>query len=222
METNLSGRPDQTRNIDWAELYQTLRPFTQRLQKNDDAEDIQQETLCRIVEYARKTERGEVKPIRSLKALALTAARNYQYDLWRRKRRAAHLTASNYSSVVHTLGEDTLDVVEVAVENVYREQLFKLLAQEIACFPPKQKQALLIDLANRMSFGPQPTPLQEAFLEVGVDLQQYQRPLPEDPVEYRRHTAILNCAYRRISNITSYPRVCEERIAGRLSCCRIG
>ena len=202
MKTNLSERPDQTRNIDWAELYQTLRPFIQRLRADDCAEDVLQETMYRMVEYACKAESGEVKPIRSLQGLALTAARNYQYDLWRRKRRIAHLTASNYSSVVHALGEDTLDAMEVAVENVYREQLFKLLAQEIVRFPPKQKQALLIDLANRMSFGPQPTPLQEAFLEVGVDLQQYQRPLPDEPVEYRRHTAILNCAYRRIIRLS--------------------
>lgn len=198
METKLSDRPDLTGDVVWGELYHTLRPFTQRLQKNDGAEDILQETLCRMVEYARKARSGEVKPIRSLKALAMTTARNYHNDLWRRDRRVA----SNYSSVVHTFGEDTLDAMEVAVENVYREQLFKLLAQEIACFPPKQKQALLIDLANRMSFGRGPTPLQEAFLEVGVDLQQYQRPLPEDPVEYRRHTAILNCAYRRIISLS--------------------
>ena len=107
-----------------------------------------------------------------------------------------------YPSVVHALREDTLGAMEVAVENVYREQLFKLLAQEIVRFPSQQKQALLIDLANRMSFGPQPTPLQEAFLEVGVDLQQYQRPLPDDPVEYGRHTALLNCAYRRIARLS--------------------
>jgi DNA-directed RNA polymerase specialized sigma24 family protein len=206
MKTNLSGRPDQTRNIDWAELYQTLRPFIQRLRVDDGAEDVLQETMYRMVEYTRKAGSGEVKPIRSLQGLALTAARNYQYDLWRRKRRAVYLMASNYSSVVHALGEDTLDAMEVAVENVYREQLFRLLAQEIACFPPKQKQALLIDLANRMSFGPQPTPLQEAFLEVEVDLQQYQRPLPDDPVEYRRHAAILNYAYKRIIRL---PRIQE-------------
>ena len=196
MKANLSGRPDHTRDIDWAELYQTLRPFTQRLRADDCAEDVLQETMYRMVEYTCKAESGKVKPIRSLQGLALTAARNYQYDLWRRKRR----TASNYPSMIHALGEDT--AMEVAVENVYREQLFKLLAQEIECFPPKQKQALLIDLANRMSFGPQPTPLQEAFLEVGVDLQQYQRPLPDDPVEYRRHTALLNCAYRRIARLS--------------------
>ncbi len=198
MKTNLSGGTDHTRGIDWAELYQTLGSFIQRLRADDCVEDVLQETMYRMVGYACRAESGEVKPIRSLQGLALTAARNYQYDLWRRKRR----TASNNPSVIHALGEDTLDAMEIAVENVYREQLFKLLAQEIECFPPKQKQALLIDLANRMSFGPQPTPLQEAFLEVGVDLQQYQRPLPDDPVEYRRHTALLNCAYRRIARLS--------------------
>jgi DNA-directed RNA polymerase specialized sigma24 family protein len=202
METNLSERPDLTGDVVWGELYQTLRPFTQRLQKNDGAEDILQETLCRMVEYTRKAKSGEVKPIHSLKGLAVTTARNYQYDLWRRNRRVVGFTASNYSVAVYAFGEDTLDVMEVAVENVYREQLFKLLAQEIACFPPKQKQALLIDLANRMSFGSRPSPLQEAFLEVGIDLQEYQRPLPDDPVEYSRHAALLNCAYKRIVKLS--------------------
>jgi hypothetical protein len=42
-----------------------------------------------------------------------------------------------------------------------------------------------------VSFNPQPTPLQEAFLAVGINLQQYQQLLPDDPVKYRRHTAIL-------------------------------
>jgi hypothetical protein len=157
--------------------------------------------MYRIVEYTCKAERGEVKPIQSLQGLALTAARNYQYDLWRKKRRIGYWTTSNYSSVVYALGEEALDVMEIAVENVYREQLFKQLAQEIVRFPPKQKLALLIDLPNRMAFGPELTVLQKAFLEVGVDLQQYQRPLPEDPVKYGRHSAILNCAYKRIKKL---------------------
>ena len=204
METNLFERPDPTRNIDWGELYQTLRPFTQRLQTDDGAEDILQETMYRMVEYDRKAGSGAAKPISSPKGMAITTARNYQYDLWRRKRRVVRMTPD--AALMHSFGGDTMSAMEVAVENVYREQLFKLLAQEIVCFPAKQKQALLTDLANRMSFGPEPTPLQEAFLEVGVNLQQYQRPLPDDPVEYRRHTAILNCAYRRIIRL---PRIQE-------------
>jgi DNA-directed RNA polymerase specialized sigma24 family protein len=203
MKNNLCGNTDQTRNIDWEELYQALRPLIQRLRAEECAEDVLQETMYRMVEYAYKAERGEVKPIRSLQGLALTSARNYQYDLWRKKRRKAYWTTSKYSSVEYALGEEALDAMEIAVENVYREQLFKLLAQEIVHFPPKQKQALLIDLANRMAFGPQQTVLQKAFLEVGVDLQRYQQPLPEDPVEYARYSAILNCAYRRIKQLPS-------------------
>lgn len=197
MKNNLCG------NIDWPELYQSLRPFVKRLRAEECAEDVLQETMYRMVEYVCKVERGEVKPIRSLQGLAFTAARNYQYDLWRKKRRIDYWTTGNYSLVMHALGEETLDAMEMAVENVYREQLFKLLAQEIVRFPPKQKQALLIDLANRMAFGPQQTVLQKAFLEVGVDLKQYQQMLPEDPVEYARHSAILNCAYKRIKKLPS-------------------
>lgn len=203
MKSNLCGKSDQTGNIDWTELYQSLRPFVKQLGAEECAEDVLQETMFRMVEYARKAERGEVKPIRSLQGLAFTAARNYQYDLWRKKRRIADWTRSKYSSMVNALGGEMLDAMEVAVENVYQEQLFKLLAQDIVRFPPKQKQALLIDLANRMAFGPQLTVLQKAFLEEGVDLQQYQQTLPEDPVEYGKHAASLNWAYRRIKNLPS-------------------
>ena len=48
--------------------------------------------------------------------------------------------------------------------NIYQEGLFKLVAREVNAFPDKQRQAILIDLANCMSFDTQLTPLQKAFL----------------------------------------------------------
>jgi hypothetical protein len=64
----------------------------------------------------------------------------------------------------------------------------------------KQRIALLIDLANRMDFDVRPTPLQKAFLEVGIRLQDYQQPIPKVPVERSRHASNTSLAYKRIQN----------------------
>ncbi len=88
-------------------------------------------------------------------------------------------------------------------EQVDQEQLFDLLAGEIEHFPRKQKRALLTDLANLMYFDAQPTPLQESFLDVGIELQQYQNPLPTNPRERSRHISLLSQAYKRVSHLPS-------------------
>src|SRR5207248_3697568 len=96
---------------------------------------------------------------------------------------------------------DQIQILESVTEHVYQESLFKLLAHEIANFPEKQRRALLIDLANRVCFDTQPTPLQRAFLEEGIQLEHYRQPLPADPLGRSRHVSLLNHAYRRVAHL---------------------
>jgi len=93
------------------------------------------------------------------------------------------------------------DSVTGSADNVFQEPLLISLAHEIADFPDNERTALLIDLANRTSFGTQPTRIEQAFLGVGVRLQDYAPLLPKDPVERSKHVFFLNLAYRRIAEI---------------------
>ena len=175
-------------------------------QEKDIIEDIVQETACRMIEYARKAERGEAPYIYSLKNMAKVVAQNYCKDMNRRDRRLLRIQTQDASLQLRPSIHNQVNLIELGTENVYQEALFKLVASEIVNFPDKQRRALLIDLANRMHFGTQPTPLQAAFLEVGIDLQQYQLPLPADPQERGRHLSLLTHAYRRIASLPCVQR----------------
>ncbi len=91
-------------------------------------------------------------------------------------------------------------MITIIAQN-YQEQLLTQVAREIANFPKKQRKALLIDLANRMYFDKQPTPLQKAFLEAGIQLEQYRQPLPKDIQERNQHASLLNHANKRIAQL---------------------
>jgi DNA-directed RNA polymerase specialized sigma24 family protein len=203
---------DLSSDSTWRKLYPALeswaRYFVYSLhfsfwqgQENDIVEDVVQETVRRMIEYARKAERGEAPPIHALKSMMKVIAQNYCKDLKRRDRRLLHMQPQDDSLQLRASTRNQVSLVELGSENVYQEGLFKLVACEIANFPEKQRTAVLIDLANRMQFGTQPTPLQKAFLEVGIDLQQYQRPLPADPRERSRHVSLVNYAYKRIASL---------------------
>jgi hypothetical protein len=47
----------------------------------------------------------------------------------------------------------------------------------------------------------QPTALQQAFLDVGIRLQDYQGLLPNDPVAKSRHASLLSLAYKRLAQV---------------------
>ena len=196
-------------DTDWQEIYIMLRPIAKHIvysyrasawrgQENDIAEDITQETVRKLFEYEQKVKRGESVPIHSLLPMVRVIAYNYGKDVLRHDKRVVRIDESD---VVTFYFRDEIDIEEYATENAYNEMLFSELARAIACFPLKQKQALLIDLAAHMSFEQQPTPLQKAFLDVGIQLQTYQNMLPITSIGHNRHTSLLAHAYRRISNL---------------------
>ena len=198
----------------WNDLYPSLRSLARRIvfssqvpawrgQEYDIAEDLVQETMRRLIEYAQKVELGNATPIHSLECLMRVIACNYGKDLRRHDLRQVHMTSDDDAYDIYTIMEISVDPSEVAIENIYQEGLFTLIACEIARFPKKQRVALLIDLASRMSFDTPPTPLQEAFLKVGMRLQAYRQPLPSDRVGRNRHASLLSQAYKRLTLLLS-------------------
>jgi DNA-directed RNA polymerase specialized sigma24 family protein len=195
----------------WEELYPRMatdashRVYSSHVsswqgQEYDIAADVVQETVRRMIERSRKAARGEAPPIQSLKSMTTVVAQNYCKDLRRHDHRLLRVP-QEVSQQPYMNTKTQASLVEIGTENVYQESLFKLIAREVPNFPEKQRIAVLIDLANRMHFGTQPTPLQKAFLEVGIDLSEYQRPLPADPQERGRHLSLLAHAYRRIASL---------------------
>ena len=214
MITDLNTSPSRFCDIGseatWNDLYVSLRPYAGFLvysfhlpswygQEEETVDDIVQETMRRIVEHVRKAERGEAAPIHSLKGLMTVIARNYCKDLWRSEYKYSPMRPQEYTPELSSAESVHPGSLDVAIEQAYLESLFELIAREIANFPDKQRKALLIDLANRMDFDAQPTPLQKAFLKVGIQLQQYQLPLPHSARERSRHTSILYIAYQRVA-----------------------
>ncbi|MFL5624109.1 MAG: hypothetical protein ACJ788_00755 [Ktedonobacteraceae bacterium] len=210
--TIYSDSLDLDSEVGWSDLYTSLRALARYLvysfnvsswqgQEEDLIEDIVQETIRRIIERVLKAECGEVGPIHSPKHMIMTIAQNYCKDLRRSDRRLLHMPPQDYALEILIDVDEQANTLDAATESMYQEKLFVLLAHEIANFPDKQRKALLIDLANRMCFDTQPTPLQNAFLEMGIQLQQYQQPLPANTKERSRHISLLSYAYRRIAHL---------------------
>ena len=162
-------------------------------QEEDVAWDIVQESMRRVYEYSELVAQGEREPIQSLAALLSTVAQNYCRDL-----RRSEWRLSKEADRVPQGFVDMLNFSEVAIESVYGEHLVSILAHEIAHCPPKQREAILTDLANRMAFGEQLSPLQSAFQAEEICLEEYCKPRPESEPERRRDAALLTHAYKRL------------------------
>jgi DNA-directed RNA polymerase specialized sigma24 family protein len=196
----------------WRELYPKLYALARHIvyrfrvaswcgQEEDMIDDVVQETIRRILERSQKAERGEAAPIYAVESMMVVVAQNYLKDLRRRDRRVIRLQSENPSR--RTIGDEhnQQDIAEVATEKLSDEWLFRRLAREIASFPEKRCMALLTDLANLMCFENESTPLQAAFLAVGIDLQVYQLPFPNDPEARARQRSLLSLAYKCVAHL---------------------
>jgi RNA polymerase sigma factor (sigma-70 family) len=208
----------------WVSIYPSLRSLARYLvhtsplpswrgQEDDMAEDIVQETVRRVIEHAKKARRGEALPIQSLKQMATTVAYNYYRDLKRHDYRISRLDTIDISlQDQNDLTEE--DLLTKVAEEVDQNSLFEQLVQSIQQFPAKQKQAILNDLANLMSFDKKMTPLQMAFLSNGIDIQKYRQPLPKDPRERSRHISLCSHAYKRIAHL---PYIADDNLGAQAS-----
>jgi DNA-directed RNA polymerase specialized sigma24 family protein len=191
----------------WIPLYLSLLPLAKRLvysahiyswvgQENDIAWDIVLVTIQRTYEYMLKAQ-GENIPIGSFQRLSIRIAKNYFQDLRRKDNRLQPFNRDGCSQIENTI-HDEIDIAEVVLDKVYEEWLFQEIAKEIANYPPKLRVAMLIDIAIRMDFDIQPTPLQAAFLDVGIQLQDYANLLPLDPIMRSRHASLVSLGYRKL------------------------
>src|ERR1700682_179152 len=182
-------------------LYKFLQPNVMRWvyfsclpswrgQEHEIVQDIVQETMVRLSLYSQQSY------VYFPERMCLVIAKRYYLDLKRKDFRIDHIIAE-------TFVDEQREFSEVALENVFYEQLFILLATEISKFPEYQKEALLKDLASRVHFGTEPTVLQRAFLNVGIDLNEYRLPIPLDFKKRSQYSSLLYHAYRRLMNLES-------------------
>jgi DNA-directed RNA polymerase specialized sigma24 family protein len=170
-------------------------------QEEDIVEDIVQETFRRAIERNQKAGRGEADPIFSLKHMVMIIARNYTKDLRRHDSRLLRIEPREATLLGWEGKAEQHGLLDFICESIDQELLFIQIAHEIAHFPEKQRTVLLIDLANRMCFDTYPTPLQKAFLQAGVELEQYRQPLPANARERSQYLSLLYYAYKRVANL---------------------
>jgi RNA polymerase sigma factor (sigma-70 family) len=217
----------------WSALYPSLHSLACYLvrtsplpcwrgQEDDIADDIAQETVRRVIERDQKAKRGEAPPIQSFKQTANTVAYNYYRDLKRHDYRVSRLDTTNTTDAsAYASHFDPVDVssdeyvLDTVADKVDQESLFARLADEIGRFPTRQKQAILIDMANRMYFDTEPTSLQKSFREVGIELRDYCQALPDDQKERSRHISLCSQAYKRVAHLScQYAYASGEQISG--------
>ena len=124
---------------------------------------------------------------------------------------AAYLSAKAPSTEVdpifrEALKEKLLDLAEFIASTAMildsvPQELLAYLTHEIADFPIEERRALLMEWANHMHLNPNSGALENAFLEVGIQLQDYRCSLPDDLKERRRHIYLLTLAYKRIATL---------------------
>jgi DNA-directed RNA polymerase specialized sigma24 family protein len=167
-------------------------------QENDVACDIVLFAVERTYKYSLKAERDGIA-ILSLEKLSVKIARNYFLDLLRKERRIVHFDQEDSVPGNRVCLSVLVDPSEIAFDMLYMEWLFAQIANAVVTFPRRTRTALLIDLASRMHFDDaEPTPLQQAFLEVGIRLQDYQHLLPKDAGAKSKHASLVSIAYKRL------------------------
>jgi DNA-directed RNA polymerase specialized sigma24 family protein len=211
----LRGKSPENRSTNehiWTELYRSLRPSVLSWvyssgvsswlgQEQDVAEDILQEAVIRTLKYCRQVENGPAQPIYSMVGFGRTVARNHFRDLRRRELRLVRPQSqpdSGSELTLFDLAGMEIDPAEVVLEALTRLSRLMALARIIRDFPPKQRQALLIDLAKHANFEDERCPFRAAFLATGIDLAVYRSARLVKPLERSRHAASLSMAYKRL------------------------
>jgi DNA-directed RNA polymerase specialized sigma24 family protein len=212
---------EQSHETLWIPLYLLLFPLVKRWvyaaqiyswigQENDVAWDIVLVTILRTYEYKLKAHDENI-PIGSFQRLSIRIARNYFQDLRRKDSRLQPFNRDGCSQVEYTI-HDEIDIAEVILDKLYEEWLYEEIAKEIASYPIKLRTAMLIDIARRMDFDIQPTPLQADFLDVGIQLQDYAELLPQDQIMRSRHASLVSLGYRKLA-MSFRNRVSNEVVA---------
>lgn len=167
-------------------------------QQREIAEDITQEAMLRTFRYSQRADRGEVRIIASLKSLSRTIAQNHFRD--RRKKERCLVRPTYYDTIPdgYALRNEQVDPSEIAIDELMSTSVIVNAARLVVKFPPRQRSALLTDLANTADFNAPPTLLTQALSEEGINLRDYHHPVPAEPAERNRYAALLCIAYKRL------------------------
>jgi DNA-directed RNA polymerase specialized sigma24 family protein len=203
-----SGSEQFRCNVFWSEWQSWLKPYvlsriyTYNLpvwqgEESEIANDVLQETSIRLLKCLNPQTAAHDRPIESLESFSITVAHHCILDLVRRQRRLVRFTPSTvYEN--RRMDIPSIEFSEIALDQLICGELLMKLACIIKDFPPMQRRAMLIDLAKYAHFDEEGGQLQAAFLELDINLQEYYRPRPHDPVERNRHASLLSVAYKRL------------------------
>ena len=169
-----------------------------RGQYREIAEEIVQESIMRTFRYTQRAERGEVPAVVSLKSLSKVIAQNHFRDRCKKDARLIHTAQDDLLQEQALLDREERDPSQIACDLLISHAALLVAAQMVAKFPRRQRLALLTDLANTNALAENPALLEQAFSEVGVQLRDYHRPLPDAQSERSKHSALLCIAYKRL------------------------
>jgi DNA-directed RNA polymerase specialized sigma24 family protein len=210
----ISSEHQVSSHANWHTLYRQLTVIvtrwvcsanlpTWKAQCEDIIDEIVQETMMKVLKRIRRGESGELSPVYSVGGLCVRVAHNVFIDMVRHDRRLVPLASDSWHHAPYDFPDDGEDYSEVAVDNVYTASLFRQVALAIQAFPPKLRAALIIDLVSRMSFDGEATPLQQALLNAGIDLEQYRGRSSSDPIARSRQASLVSLGYKKIGTLDS-------------------
>lgn len=197
----------------WDALYRALAPLVKgwvfraavpswRGQEVDVAWDILQTALRKTFEYALNAQALGITIV-SLERLSVVICRNQLRDYQRKDFRLTRLASAAEAHGAESASCYTVDdPAEAVLERLYEAQLFYEAAKTTLLLPAKTRLAVLIDLATRLQargeFHGAPSPLRQAFLAVGVHLEDFAGLLPVEPMARARHDSLVSLGFKRI------------------------
>jgi DNA-directed RNA polymerase specialized sigma24 family protein len=208
----ISSEHQVSSNANWQTLYRQITlivtPWvrcanlpTWKAQREDIIDEIVQETMMKVWKRICKGESGELSPVHSVEGLCVRVAHNVFIDMVRRDRRLVPMSSKSGDDAPYDIHDEGKNYAEIAVDNVYTAGLFRQVAVAIQAFPSKLRAALISDLVNRMSFGDEATPLQQALRGAGIDLEQYRVQRSSDPVARSRQTSLASLGYKKVGTL---------------------
>jgi len=209
----VAGATDIHDDSYWSELCSLLMSLVTRWvyganvaawsgQEYDVAYDITYTAIRKTLEYMLYAQQKGII-IASLQRLAIVIAKNYFQDTRRKDYRLLRGEVTRYSldELLASRVED--DIEDIVLNIIFEESLFHQVAELVAQFPPKLRQAVLTDIALRIDahgdFHCHPTALRQAFVEVGIYLEDYLPLVPDTPVLRSRRASLVSLAYKRIA-----------------------
>lgn len=196
----------------WCSLLALLQPFVLwrvrrarlvawRGQEEDVALDITYTAIRKVIEYLERA-RQEGIEIGSLKNLAIVTARHQFLDTLRKDSRLLRGEAAT-RAIEESRMFSAPDPEEYVLDKLEEEALFKGAAVMVQSFSTKLRLAMLADIARRMEkhgdFHGRPTVLRQAFVDVGIDLEEYVPRTADTPVVRSRRASLISIGYRRIA-----------------------